>query len=142
MRGGAEFCLRAVLAIPFAFSAISKFADFDYFLLLVYQSQVIPGPAKKIAYVIPILDLMAILSFLVRKRVIVLLFPLLLYTFYTIYLLLVFLHGIQTHSEPCGCRGLFGFLNIEEHLILNLVFIALNAGLVLSNLRDRQKNSG
>ena len=122
--------LRFFIALPFLYSAAVKFRDIDYFLLQMGVSPVVPHFVKSISFLLPVFDTSAFIFLLASTSKRPLIFSLALYVSYTIFLFSVLYYAWQNNTEPCGCQGLFPFLSIPQHIIVNLVVIMLNALLI------------
>lgn len=131
MKNTAINLLKYVLFFPFLYSIILKISDFGYFRLLIDQSPIIPYYLKDFGIIFLIMDFIAILLILLDKSIRALIYSLVLYVIYTIFLVQLNIYSIDRHTIPCGCQGLFVFLSIKEHLVLNAMLIILNLALIL-----------
>ena len=125
-----SWLLRSILALPFFYSLVVKFRDIDYYQLQIGISPVVPHFAKSASFFFPVFDAFAFIFLLTSNSKRPLIFSLALYIFYTIFLFSVSYYAWQNNTDPCGCQGLFTFLSIPQHIIVNLVLIILNALLI------------
>lgn len=109
----------------FVYAAVSKLADVQKFQVQIGQSPLLTNIAGFTAWFIPIIEI--VVAFLLawpRLR---------LYGLYGAFALMVmftaYIIAILSFSEhiPCSCGGVLEKLGWTEHLIFNIVFIALAA---------------
>ena len=123
--------IAAILVFLFAYTAISKFFNFNVFRFTLGMAPVIGSFAGFMSIAIPAVNLVVALLLLVprtRKAALWLsLFLLGAYTSYIGYVLLV------SKQLPCSCNGIVPWLSWTNHFWLNLFIIALViSGLLLS----------
>lgn len=107
----------------FSYAATSKLMDFDRFKIQLGQSPLLTVYAGWVAWVIPIVELLlAFLLAVPRYRLIALYGSLGLMSLFTMYII-----AILNFSDyvPCSCGGILGKLGWQEHLVFNVVFVAL-----------------
>lgn len=125
-----------LLFILFAYTAASKFQDFNMFVLELNNQPFPNWVTPYLAWSLPSVELLiaAALIFGKTKRigfwasfVLMLLF--------TTYTALVLLHVFK--KVPCSCGGVISMLSWKQHLIFNLFFLALSIiGIRLTRTRS------
>jgi hypothetical protein len=119
--------LMAVALLNYA--AASKLRDFATFVNQLHQSPLLTNYAKVVAIFIPCLEIiLAVLIFFERSRLMGL------YGFYCIMTLFsTYIVAITQFSEsvPCSCGGILERMGWTEHLIFNMVFVALSTASIL-----------
>lgn len=109
--------------VLFVYASTSKFLEFDQFQIQLGQSPIITRYATQIAWGIPIIELMISSLFLVPKYMLL--------AFYTSFSLMVlfttYIILILNFSDyiPCSCGGVLEELGWTEHIIFNIIFIAM-----------------
>jgi uncharacterized membrane protein YphA (DoxX/SURF4 family) len=125
--------LASVLYIVlFVYAASSKLFDFDNFRIQLGQSPILTAYADWVSWGIPILELAIAVLFLVPKYMVLAFYAsFLLMLMFTSYIIL-----ILNFSDfiPCSCGGVLDKLSWTDHIIFNIVFIAIAViGLKFSN---------
>jgi len=85
--------LRFIVALPFLYSAAVKFRDFDYFLMQVGVSPIVPEYVKNISFILPVFDASVFIFLMVSSSKRPLIFSLALYVFYTVFLFSVLFYA-------------------------------------------------
>lgn len=113
-----------LLFILFAYTAASKFQDFNMFVLEINNQPFPNWMTPYLAWSLPSIELLiaASLIFAKTKKIgywasFVLMF------LFTTYTALVLLHVFK--KVPCSCGGVISLLSWKQHLIFNLFFLAL-----------------
>lgn len=108
----------------FAYTAASKFQDFNMFVLELNNQPFPNWMTPYLAWSLPSIELLiaASLIFAKTKRIgywasFVLMF------LFTTYTALVLLHVFK--KVPCSCGGVISMLSWKQHLIFNMFFLAL-----------------
>ncbi|WP_431609256.1 DoxX family protein [Chryseobacterium sp. 'Rf worker isolate 10'] len=118
----------------FCYAAVSKLLDFENFQLQLAQSPLLSAFAGFISYAVIIVELIISLLLCVPKtRIMGLYASLSLMSGFTIYIFL-----ILNYSDfiPCSCGGILEKLGWTEHLIFNMICVALAAaGIILYEQR-------
>jgi len=101
-----EIC-RAMLILLFAYTATSKFLDYNLF---VFQMMRAPMPlmrsvAPVLGWLMPIIEASLVLALII----------------FEIYIIAMLLSGLNL---PCTCGGIISTMSWKQHLILNAVFIS------------------
>lgn len=120
-----------LLILVFAYTAISKLADFETFRGQM-KAQPLPGwISTLVVWTLPAIELITgILLILSRTRLIGLYISLSLMSIFTGYVALALAGAFG--SIPCSCGGIIESLSWEAHLAVNLIFTVLSlAGTVL-----------
>lgn len=117
--------IRFTLAFLFLYTAYSKIHHFEEFEVQMHNSTLIGKKfIPSLQYLLPFLDAMVFLVLILGKKTIKgFYFSLLVLVIYTVYL--VALNNFSFY-EGCSCGGIFYALTYTEHLIVNLLFIAIN----------------
>ena len=133
----------AMLVMVFLYTAIEKFRDQQTFQLSMEQSNLLRPYASTFVWLVPGLEVLAVLLLLIpRSRFVGLMFTTLMlagFTFYIGYMLAF------EPSLPCSCGGIVEYMSWKEHLYFNsfLIFLAM-VGIYLSfrlgSLMDKSKN--
>jgi len=121
----------------FTYAAVSKILDFENFQVQLGQSPVLSIFAGPLAIVVPATELILCLLLMIPKyRIIALHFSCFLMFIFTLYIILILNF---TSFIPCSCGGVLEKLSWTEHLIFNLVFVAI--GLVAIVLHSGTKQT-
>jgi hypothetical protein len=124
------------LSALFILSSIDKIAFIDKFnqnLLETGLIYVLFVPV--ITYLIPSLELIlsCLLHFEVTKKIALLIYTLLM-SLFTVYLILMV---VYLEHFPCSCGGLFQYMNINTHIVLNLTIVSINIFFLLKMESNR-----
>ena len=109
--------------ILFVYAATSKFLDFYDFKVQLGQSPVLTAYADWVSWGIPLLELTIAGLFLFSKYVLL--------AFYASYSLMImfttYIIVILNFSDfiPCSCGGVLEKLSWTDHIIFNVIFIAI-----------------
>ncbi len=109
--------------ILFVYAATSKFLDFYNFKVQLGQSPVLTAYADWVSWGIPLLELTIAGLFLFPKYVLL--------AFYASYSLMImfttYIIVILNFSDfiPCSCGGVLEKLSWTDHIIFNVIFIAI-----------------
>jgi Methylamine utilisation protein MauE len=117
-----------LLILLFVYTALSKLADRQYFQAVLNEMILIRNLSGFIAVALPVSELIvSVLLFIVRTRLYGLYASLGLMIVFTIYIgyLILFAEHL-----PCNCGGVLQKMNWAEHIVFNLVFIALSASAI------------
>ncbi len=125
----------SVLGAVFFYTAVNKLLDINTFRMELSASPILGGLANITAWVIPILELSAMILLIFPEfRQKGLYASLVLMTGFTIYLLI--LHGLDDQPS-CSCGGFIELLSFKSHLFFNGACITLClAGIVLTRNRS------
>ncbi|WP_268225635.1 MauE/DoxX family redox-associated membrane protein [Sinomicrobium oceani] len=119
-----------LFVVLFTYAAVSKLLEFEKFRAQLGQSPLLTAFADMVVWTIPAVELaISLLLFVPRFRLAALYASLSLMTLFTAYIVAVLYFSPYV---PCSCGGILENLGWTEHLVFNLVFIALAiAGIVL-----------
>jgi len=132
--------ISVVFVILFVYAATSKLIDFNTFKIQLDRFPFISSYAKEIAYGIPFIEFCIAGLFFFQKYLLLAFYgSLSLMVIFTTYIVLVL--NFST-SIPCSCGGILENMGWMEHLIFNIVFVALAiVGILLeTNYGYRAKN--
>lgn len=111
--------------ILFVYAATSKLFDFEQFKTQLGQSPIITTYADWVAWAVPLLELAIAGLFIVPRFM--------LFAFYASFSLMImfttYIILILNFSDfiPCSCGGVLEDLGWTEHIVFNVVFIAIAA---------------
>lgn len=109
--------------ILFVYASLNKFLDFNNFQVQLGQSPVLTAYADWISWGIPIIELIIAGLFIFSKYTLL--------AFYVSFSLMImfttYIIVILNFSDfiPCSCGGVLEKLSWTDHIIFNLVFIAI-----------------
>ena len=107
--------------VLFVYAAVSKLLDFQKFMVQVGQSPILTSLGNWIAIVVPGLEILISLCFLIPKlRLIAMYGSLILMTLFTTYI--AFILNFSPYV-PCSCGGILDQMGWEEHLVFNVFFV-------------------
>lgn len=118
-----------LLIVLFVYTATSKLLDYDNFVAQLGQSPVLTKYAEILVIVIPVIEYLIALLFLITKfRTLAFYASFSLMIMFTTYIII-----ILNFSDfiPCSCGGVLEDLGWTEHIIFNLVFVILSAASIL-----------
>lgn len=125
------------MVLLFVYASVSKVFDFENFQVQIAQSPVMSAYASFVSYAVIIVELL-IAGLLVfdRTRLIGHYFSLGLMTAFTVYI-----YVILNFSEfiPCSCGGILEKLGWTEHLIFNMLCVALTGASII--IQEKYKGS-
>lgn len=114
---------RTLLIILFGYATSSKFLDFSNFQIQLGQSPILTAYAGWVSWGIPIVELL-IVAFLSFPKYVY-------HAFFASYSLMImfttYIIIILNFSDfiPCSCGGVLEKLSWTEHMLLNVLFIAI-----------------
>lgn len=119
-----------LLAFLWLYAAISKLIDWDHFKWEMHN-QVLPGFLKDwLIVLLPMTELaVTMMLFIDRTASAAIWLSFFMLTFFTVYITLVI--GNAFSYVPCSCGGILSSLTWTEHLLFNLVFIALTLTIII-----------
>jgi hypothetical protein len=129
----------ALFVVLFVYAAATKLLDYGKFRVQIGQSPLLTAFAGTVAWLVPAIEILiaVMLSFL-RFRLLALYASFGLMIMFTAYIVV-----ITRFSEyvPCSCGGVLERLSWNEHLVFNLVFVALGAVAILYYPKEEPKPS-
>ncbi|MGS2765326.1 MauE/DoxX family redox-associated membrane protein [Sinomicrobium sp. M5D2P9] len=126
--------------ILFVYAAASKWLEFEKFQAQLGQSPLLTTLADGVVWAVPAAELLiSLLLFVPRFRLAALYASLSLMTLFTAYIVAVLYFSPYV---PCSCGGILEKLGWTEHLVFNLVFVALAiAAILLYTKPDKMKTA-
>lgn len=129
---------RLMLTFLFAYTSINKLLNLNVFKQTMMTAHIPEVIAEIIAMVIPIseaiLVVLLILNQTKRLALIISLFLLLVFTVYIIYM------KLWLPKLPCSCGGIIQKLTWNQHLLLNIIIIALLYYVILTDNKKFRQN--
>lgn len=114
-----------ITTLLFIYAATSKVIDFENFQVQLGQSPMLSAFASYLAYAVPLVELgISILLINSRWRTMGLVLSFSLMVMFTAYIYIILNYS---SFVPCSCGGLLEELSWNQHIIFNLVFVALTA---------------
>lgn len=125
--------------ILFVYAATSKLLAFEAFKIQLEKSPFISMYASWMVWIIPLIEFLIVVLFLFKKYLLAAFYSSFsLMTLFTIYIFLVLNFS---DSLPCSCGGVLQTLSWREHLVFNIIFVALAIlGIKLSIRKKRHKD--
>ncbi len=124
----------------FVYAAGSKLHDVEKFKVQIGQSPILTQISGLVAWAIPLSEItISLLLAWTKSRLVGLFASLCLMMMFTAYII-----AITQFSEniPCSCGGVLQSLGWTEHLIFNIIFVALAiAGIILENSKSSKELS-
>ncbi len=125
------FSISILYIILFLYTASSKLLDFENFQLQLSQSPMLTSFASIIAYGIPFLELLLVITLAINKlRTMALYASIGLMAAFSMYIAVIL---NLSDFVPCSCGGILEDMDWTEHLIFNLIFILLGIIAILSS---------
>jgi uncharacterized membrane protein YphA (DoxX/SURF4 family) len=125
--------------ILFLYTGISKIMEYNEFKEQLTDSPILGFAATLIALLLPWLEFAVVLMLIVpRWR---------LKGFYATFTLMVlftaYIIGLFSINKelPCSCGGIIALLSWKQHLVLNSVFILLNALAIRLQIREKKEQA-
>lgn len=120
----------------FAYTAISKLADYRTFAALLSQSPLIGATAPVLSWVLPLVEtIITFLLFFPSSRPLGMILTTGLMSLFTLYVAYMLLFVSEL---PCSCGGVLATLSWKEHLLFNLVATALAIWALRNLKRDKR----
>jgi len=115
----------------FLYASISKFLDFQRFIGEMNNQPLPNSWTPFLVWTVPSLEIAISLALIFeRTRMVGLIASLVLMTLFTIYTAVILLHFFD--YVPCSCGGVIRKLSWQQHLVFNLLFVALSfIGIIL-----------
>src|SRR6218665_3215218 len=109
----------------FVYTAISKLLDFENFSVQLGQSPLLSAFAGLFAWIVPATELFIAFLLISKKwRLIGLFLALCLMVMFTAYIYIILNYS---SFVPCSCGGILEKMGWTEHLVFNIIFMALAA---------------
>ena len=124
-------CISALLVMLFLYASLSKFLDFHTFIGEMNNQPLPNSWTPFLVWFIPCSEILMCIALLFERTRLIgfyaALFFMSLFTIYSIIIILNFFGRI-----PCSCGGVIKRLTWNQHIVLNLFFVALSiSGIVL-----------
>jgi uncharacterized membrane protein YphA (DoxX/SURF4 family) len=134
------FIISYLFILLFLYASASKLMEYDKFKVQVGQSPLLTDFAGLIAWLIPAVEIgIAVLLTLKRTVLAGLYAAFSLMIMFTVYIILILNFAERV---PCSCGGILEKMSWKEHLVFNLVFVALAlAGILLESKIKEQRLS-
>lgn len=117
------YCISLLYVFLFVYAATGKLSDFQNFQVQIGQSPLLSAFAGWVAWLVPLIEiLISILLVFAAYRRIALYLAFSLMAMFTTYIFIILNYA---SFVPCSCGGILEKLGWAEHLVFNLVFIAL-----------------
>lgn len=125
-----------LLVLLWVYAAFSKLLVYTTFTSQLKQSPLLKPYAEILVWLVPTVEIViAILLTVMVTRIKGLYASLVLLSVFTIYIAGMLLSGVHL---PCSCGGIINALSWQQHLVFNLLFMALSiAGIVVWKKQTR-----
>lgn len=131
--------ISGVFIFLFVYTAISKLLDYNNFKTVLNESPLIGNKAGLVALGLPFAEgLVSALLFVPRTRLWGLYGSAALMTMFTLYM--AYIITFSPHL-PCSCGGVLQQMTWNQHLIFNLVFLALSIIGIIVKRKQMQKET-
>ncbi len=133
--------ISAILVFLWIYAALSKFLNFEQSRMQMLN-QVFPAAINRILlWAVPAAELFtAGLLLFARTRTAGLILSILMLSLFSVYILFVILNVFD--RIPCSCGGIISKLSWGQHLVFNLVFLALALLGLGIELKERRPDEG
>jgi len=132
-----EIC-RGLLILLFAYTATSKFLDYNLFVFQMMRAPVpiIKSIAPVLGWLMPTIEASLVLALLWPKtKIRAMIVSIFLLVVFEIYILAMVLSGL---SLPCTCGGIISSMSWMQHLIFNGVLILI--GIVALRFQEKKNH--
>lgn len=129
----------ALFVVLFTYAAVTKLIDYGKFRVQIGQSSLLTAFAGTVAWLVPAVEIMvAAMLTVLRFRLLGLYASFGLMVMFTAYIV-----AITRFSEyvPCSCGGVLEKLSWNEHLVFNVVFVALGFVAIILYPKEEPKPS-
>lgn len=125
--------------ILFVYAATSKLLAIEQFKIQLGKSPFISIYASWMVWMIPVIELLIVGLFIFQKHLLVAFYSS--FTLMTLFTIYIFLVLNFSDSIPCACGGVLQTLSWMEHLVFNIIFVALAIlGIILTIRKKFHKN--
>lgn len=125
--------------IMFVYAATSKLLVFEQFKIQLEKLPFISMHASWLVWTIPLMELLIVGLFLFQKYLLAAFYSS--FILMTLFILYIFLVLNFSNSIPCACGGVLQTLSWREHLVFNIIFVALAIlGIILTIRKKLHKN--
>ncbi len=127
-------CASALLILLFLYASLSKFMDFQTFINEMNNQPLPKAWTPFLVWFIPCTEIiLSILLIFEHTRLLGFYGSVVLMGLFTVYAMLILLHFFP--RVPCSCGGIIKRLTWQQHLALNLLFLALSLSGVIIQRR-------
>lgn len=129
----------ALFVVLFVYAAATKLIDYGKFRVQIGQSPLLTASAGTVAWLVPAVEIIvAAMLTMLRSRL-----PGLYASFGMMVMFTAYIVVITQFSEyvPCSCGGVLEKLSWNEHLVFNLVFVALGGMAIMLYPKEEPKAS-
>lgn len=127
----------ASLVILFLYTSTSKYFDFAAFKRAMHNQPFPSGLATLFIWTLPPAEILTAVGLMIeRTRTLALSIFLALMVLFTGYIALIVLHVFP--RVPCSCGGGLQSLGWTQHLLFNIIFIALAIGVIVFRKQGRR----
>lgn len=135
MRGIVSDIIRYLLLALFVYTAASKMLTYPQFVVQLGLSPLLPNFFPSIGWAVPMVELMVAICLAVPAlQTLGLVASWVLMLVFTLYVGAIL--TVASHI-PCSCGGVIAELSWQQHLVFNLVFLALNTLVLVWHYRAR-----
>jgi putative oxidoreductase len=129
-------CIAALLVILFIYASLSKFLDFTTFIGEINNQPLPNSWTPFLVWFIPCFEIsIALVLLFEHTRLLGFYASLVLMVIFTIYTLIILFHFFS--YIPCSCGGIIKKLTWRQHLVFNLVFVAISIyGIILQRSKS------
>lgn len=131
--------ISALFVVLFVYAAVTKLMDYTKFRVQIGQSPLLTAFAGTVAWLVPAVEIIvAAMLTVLRFRLLGLYASFGLMVMFTAYIVV-----ITQFSEfvPCSCGGVLEKLGWNEHLVFNLIFVALGSVAIIFYPKEEPKPS-
>lgn len=115
--------ISCLFILLFTYAAITKFIDYEKFVVQIGQSPLLTAFARWIAWIIPLIEvIMCVMLAVPRWRLMGLYASFSLMVMFTTYIICILTLSVYV---PCSCGGILEELGWVEHLFFNIGFVVL-----------------
>jgi uncharacterized membrane protein YphA (DoxX/SURF4 family) len=123
----------------FVYAAVAKLLDFEKFKIQVGQSPLLTGFGDYIPWIVISAEIIVTIALMIpRIRLVGFFAAFSLMTMFTAYIFAI-LHF--SPYVPCSCGGVLEKFGWQEHLVFNIVFLALGLTGIILHVRPNTKNA-
>lgn len=125
--------------IMFIYAGVYKLLDYRFFVITLSRSPLIGDMAQVIAWLVPLLEVIAALMLLFqRTRLMGLYLSLAIMSSFTTYIAYLLFFAPEV---PCACGGILEMMGWKAHFIFNSCFVLMAFGAILMEANLRRMRS-
>lgn len=128
-----------LFVLLFLYAATSKLMEYDKFLLQMGKSPIITDFANILVWLVPTLEIAISISLMFEKTRLMGLYA----AFALMLLFTLYIYAILNYSDfiPCSCGGVLQKMTWNQHLVFNIVFVALGIVGILLQEKINEKRT-